>query len=177
MVNGKGNPNNSKEYQEAVQLLYSISYTLKMKVIKKQQPENDYVVPPLEGLWFMDDMNKWSMENKEQWQWIMMIRIPDFVKENQINLAVTILKESKNPKMQPKLYWESYDEGECVQLLYVGPYNDEPPIIKKMHQFAKDNGYLLSGKHHEIYLSDPRKIEPEKLKTILRQPITKREKD
>ena len=106
-----------------------------------------------------------------------MIRIPDFVKENQINLAVSILKESKNPKMLPKLYWESYNEGECVQLLYVGPYNDEPPIIKKMHQFAKDNGYLLSGKHHEIYLSDPRKIEPSKLKTILRQPITKRKKD
>lgn len=173
MVDGTGDPNTADEYKDAVQILYNISYALKMKVIKKETPSKDYVVPPLEGLWYIPNMEEWSMEEKDKWQWTMMIRIPDFIKESQIKKAMKILKETKNPKSFSKLRFEQYDEGTCVQIMYVGPYDEEPPTIKKIHRFAEKNGYDLNGHHHEIYLSDPRRIEPERLKTILRQPIIK----
>ncbi len=173
MVDGTGDPNTSEEYKDVVQILYNISYTLKMKVIKKETPSKDYVVPPLEGLWYMPKMDEWSMEDKDKWQWTMMIRIPDFIKDVQIKKAMKILKETKNPIFFSKLRYEQYNEGTCVQIMYLGPYDEEPPTIKKMHQFAKENGYNLNGHHHEIYLSDPRRVEPERLKTVLRQPIIK----
>ena len=173
MIDGTGDPNTSEEYKDIVQILYNISYTLKMKIIKKETPDKDYVVPPLEGLWYMPKMDEWSMEDKEKWQWTMMIRIPDFIEDTQIKKALKILKETKNPSFFSKLRYEQYDEGTCVQIMYLGPYDEEPPTIKKMHQFAEKNGYILNGHHHEIYLSDPRRIEPERLKTILRQPIIK----
>ena len=173
MIDGTGDPNNSEDYKDAVQILYNISYALKMKVIKKETPSKDYVVPPLEGLWYMPKMEEWSMDEKDKWEWTMMIRIPDFVKDSQIKKAMKILKETKNPKSFSKLRYEQYDEGTCVQIMYLGPYNDEPPTIKKIHQFAEKNGYNLNGHHHEIYLGDPRRVEPERLKTILRQPIIK----
>jgi len=173
MIDGTGDPNTSDEYKEVVQLLYNISYALKMKVIKKETPSKDYVVPPLEGLWYMPKMEEWSMDEKDKWEWTMMIRIPDFVKDSQIKKAMKILKETKNPDSFSKLRYEQYDEGTCVQIMYLGPYDEEPPTIKKIHQFAKKNGYNLNGHHHEIYLSDPRRVEPERLKTILRHPIIK----
>ena len=173
MIDGTGDPNTSEEYKEIVQLLYNISYALKMKVIKKETPSKDYVVPPLEGLWYMPKMEEWSMDEKDKWEWTMMIRIPDFVKDSQIKKAMKILKETKNPSSFSKLRYEQYNEGICVQIMYLGPYDEEPPTIKKMHQFAEKNGYNLNGHHHEIYLSDPRRVEPERLKTILRQPIIK----
>ncbi len=173
MVDGTGDPNTSEEYKNTVQILYNISYTLKMKVIKKETPDKDYVVPPLEGLWYMPKMDEWSMEDKDKWQWTMMIRIPDFIEDTQIRKALKILKETKNPSSFSKLRYEKYNEGTCVQIMYLGPYDDEPPTIKKIHQYAEKNGYNLNGNHHEIYLSDPRRIEPKRLKTILRQPIIK----
>jgi len=173
MIDGTGDPNTSEDYKEIVQLLYNISYTLKMKVIKKETPSKDYVVPPLEGLWYMPKMEEWSMDEKDKWEWTMMIRIPDFIKDTQIKKAMKILKETKNPSSFSKLRCEQYEEGTCVQIMYLGPYDEEPPTIKKIHQFAEKNGYNLNGHHHEIYLSDPRRVEPERLKTILRQPIIK----
>ncbi len=173
MIDGTGDPNTSEDYKEIVQLLYNISYTLKMKVIKKETPSKDYVVPPLEGLWYMPKMEEWSMDEKDKWEWTMMIRIPDFIKDSQIKKALKILKETKNPSSFSKLRYEQYDEGTCVQIMYLGPYDEEPPTIKKIHQFAEKNGYNLNGHHHEIYLSDPRRVEPERLKTVLRQPIIK----
>ncbi|MHA1473909.1 MAG: GyrI-like domain-containing protein [Promethearchaeota archaeon] len=173
MIDGTGDPNTSEDYKEIVQLLYNISYTLKMKVIKKETPSKDYVVPPLEGLWYMPKMEEWSMDEKDKWEWTMMIRIPDFIKDSQIKKALKILKETKNPKSFSKIRYEQYDEGTCVQIMYLGPYDEEPPTIKEIHQFAEKNGYNLNGHHHEIYLSDPRRVEPERLKTILRQPIIK----
>ena len=173
MIDGIGDPNTSKEYKDAVQTLYNISYTLKMKVIKKETPSKDYIVPPLEGLWYIPNMKEWSMEGKDKWQWTMMIRIPDFIKDSQIKKAMNILKESKTLSSFSKLRYEQYNEGTCVQIMYLGAYDDESPTIAKLHKFAKEKGYSLEGKHHEIYLSDPRKVEPERLKTILRQPIIK----
>ncbi|TFH27170.1 MAG: hypothetical protein E4G98_06385 [Promethearchaeota archaeon] len=171
MIDRKGDPNSSVDYKQAVECLFALSYTLKMKVIKKETPEMDYIVPPLEGLWFMDDMEKWSIENKEDWLWTMMIRIPDFVSKKQLDLAFQITQESKNPVALPKLYISNYHEGTCVQLMHFGSYNSEGPNIAKMHRYARDKGYQLTGKHHEIYLSDPRRVDPSKLKTVLRQPI------
>ncbi len=171
MIDGKGDPNTSKEYQDAVECLYAVSYALKMKIVKKNNPADDYVVPPLEGLWYMDDMNDWSMANKNEWLWTMMIRIPDFVTEEQIKQSIQITKESKDPIALPKLYFKKYNEGTVVQIMYVGSYSDEGPTIKLMHDHAENEEYSLDGKHHEIYLGDPRKTAPEKLKTIIRQPI------
>jgi hypothetical protein len=173
MIDGVGDPNTSEEYKHAIECLYAVSYALKMKIVKKQTPSKDYVVPPLEGLWYMDDMRNWDVNNKDSWQWTMMIRIPDFVSKNQIERARTIAQESKNPIALPLLYIKEYSEGISVQLMHLGRYDAEAPNIAKMHKYAIDNGYILAGKHHEIYLSDPRKGDPSKRKTILRQPIKK----
>ena len=143
-----------------------------MKIVKKQTPSKDYVVPPREGLWYMDDMSKWSMQNKDEWQWTMMIRIPDFVTHTQIEKAIDIAKTTKNPVALKKLYIKDYHEGLSVQLMHLGPYDTEAPNIEKMHTFAHKQGYERSGKHHEIYLSDPRKAKPDRMKTVLRQPIS-----
>ena len=171
MIDGKGDPNIAKEYKDAVETIYAISYALKMKVVKKETPQNDYVVPPLEGLWYMENMKEWSIENKDAWHWTMMIRIPDFVTEEQINKSITIVKETKNPPAISEIYIEDYNEGKVVQIMYYGSYSDEGPTITRMHEFVEKQGYELSGKHHEIYLNDPRKVEPAKCKTIIRQPM------
>ena len=174
MIDGMGDPNTSKKYQAAVECLYAVSYTLKMKIVKKNNPEDDYVVPPLEGLWYMDKMEDWSMDNKEDWLWTMMIRIPDFVSEELIKRSIEITKETKDPVALPKLYYKKYTESTVVQIMYLGAYADEGPTIKMMHNHAEGEGYRLNGKHHEIYLGDPRKVAAEKLKTVIRQPITKK---
>jgi hypothetical protein len=173
MIDGKGDPNTSQEFQDATTCLYGASYTLKMKIIKLKMPTKDYIVPPLEGLWFMHTMSEWTMEDKSKWQWTLMIRIPDFATDDYINKAMEILKETKDPVAFPKLRYETYHEGTCVQILYIGSYDNEGPTIQKMHKFAEDKGYVLSGNHHEIYLGDPRKMKPESLKTVIRQPIKK----
>lgn len=173
MIDGKGDPNQSTEYKLAIEALYAASYSLKMKIIKKKTPSKDYVVPPLEGLWYMPEMENWSMKEKEKWFWTMMIRIPDFITQQQIKKSMILLKETKNPIAFPKLRHEKYKEGKCAQILYFGSYNEEPETISKLHSYIEDQGYLLKGKHHEIYLNDPRRTKPEKLKTILRQPIEK----
>ena len=173
MIDGLGNPNTAQEYKDAIETLYAISYTLKMKIVKKSSINRDYVVPPLEGLWYMDDMNDFTVANKEKWKWTMMIRIPNHVKEAEIEKSVDLVKELKNPPALHKLRIENYHEGICVQIMYIGPYVEEHETIMKIHNHAQDEGYTLSGHHHEIYLSDPRRIAPEKLKTVLRQPIKK----
>ncbi len=174
MIDGIGNPNENIKYQEALEALYGAAFTLKMKVVKKQNPKNDYVVPPLEGLWYMDKMEEWSMDEKDKWEWTMMIMIPDFVKKDQIKKALEILKETKNPVAFSKLYHKKYKDGLVAQIMHIGPYNDEPPTVEKLHKYIEDQGYILDGLHHEIYLSDPRKAKPEKMKTVIRQPIKKK---
>ncbi|MHA2095928.1 MAG: GyrI-like domain-containing protein [Candidatus Hodarchaeales archaeon] len=175
MVDGTGHPGNNPLYQEAMQLLYGASFTLKMSVMKPLG--KDYVVPPLEGLWWAEDMTVFTksfMEKKDEWKWTSMIRIPDFVEEEQIKKALRIFKEKKNPENIHKIRYEKYSEGTVVQVLHLGPYSEEGPIINNMHKYAGDNGYLLHNKHHEIYLSDPRRTKPEKLRTVIRQPIKKK---
>jgi hypothetical protein len=176
MVDGKGYPVDNPLYQEAMQLLYGVSFSLKMKIIKPTG--RDYVVPPLEGLWWADDMSVFTkdyMERKNEWKWTSMIRIPDFIKEEQIKKGLGVFKESKNPENFNKLRHQKYTEGTVVQVLHLGPFSEEGPVIERMHEYAIDQGYILHKKHHEIYLSDPRRTKPEKLRTVIRQPINKKE--
>ena len=174
MVDGTGYPGDNPLYQEAMQLLYGVSFTLKMKIMKPTG--RDYVVPPLEGLWWADDMKVFAedyMKRKDEWKWTSMIRIPDFVSEDQIKKGLQAFKESKKPENFDKLRYQSYTEGTVVQVLHVGPFSEEGPVIEKMHEYAINQGYSLHKKHHEIYLSDPRRTKPEKLRTVIRQPIKK----
>ena len=170
MVDGEGGPA-AESYQQAIEALYGLSFTVKLNVKKGIGP--DYTVMPLEGLWWAKDITAFSADRKDEWQWKMMIMQPDHVTAKHVNAATKQLREKKNPLALDKIRFESYHEGPSVQILHIGPYDDEGPTIAQMHKFIDENGYQLHMKHHEIYLSDPRRSKPEKLKTVLRQPITK----
>jgi hypothetical protein len=170
MVDGQGDPGTSPEYQEALEALYTMAYQLKF-TIKGRDPKLDYVIPPPEGLWWAKDMNAFSMDDRDAWQWTAMIMQPDQVTEALFAEAVDQVKRKKDLPRLGKLRFERYHEGRAVQILYLGPYSAEGPTIEKLHAFARENGYQLRGKHHEIYLSDPRRTAPEKIRTVIRQPV------
>ena len=170
MIDGKGDPNTSQEFQDAVEALYSLSYTLKF-MIKKGGLKVDFGVMPLEGLWWTDDMSQFSTENKDNWKWTLMIMQPEYVTAELFNEAVEQVKKKKNPPALSKVRFEVFSEGKAAQIIHIGPFSEEGPTIKKVHSFIQENGCKLSGKHHEIYLSDIRKAAPEKWKTIIRQPM------
>jgi hypothetical protein len=171
MMDGSGNPNTSPGYQKTVEALYGVAYTLKFA--SKKMLEQDYAVMPLEGLWWGTPMGQHTFgeEDKDQFQWTMMIMQPDFITSEMVNQAIAQVKAKKGLESLDQMRYEAFTEGLSVQILYYGSYDDEGPTIANMHQFAFDQGYRLRGKHHEIYLSDPRRTSPEKLKTILRHPI------
>lgn len=174
MLDGRGNPNTAPAYQEALEALYAVSFTLKF-MVKQSEAAVDYVVMPLEGLWWTDDMRQFSLDNKDLWQWTAMIMQPEFVTAELLAAALKQVERKKNPPALSKIRLEPFHEGLAVQIKYFGPYADEGPTIAAMHQFIADNGYRLTGKHHEIYLSDPRRTAPERLKTVIRQPVHPRE--
>ena len=171
MVDGHGDPNTEQEYKDAVEILYAVAY--KMKFISKKTLAKDYVVPPLEGLWWADDMDSFSSaRDKSQWDWTMMIMTPDWISTEMFDEALEQVRKGKNPASLDKIRLERYHEGLAVQIMHIGSYDDEGPTLAKMHsEFIPDSGYIENGKHHEIYLSDPRRVVPEKLKTVLRQPV------
>jgi hypothetical protein len=173
MLDGAGNPNTSPAYQAAVEALYGVSYTLKFMAKKHGR---DYVVMPLEGLWWgtPQDQHSFTEADKEKFQWTMMIAQPEVITEAMVAEAVEETRRKKGLANLDELRLETFQEGLCVQILYFGPYNDEGPTIRRMHQFAVDQGYQLRGKHHEIYLNDPRRTDPAKLKTVLRHPVEKK---
>ena len=171
MVDGKGNPNTAQAYKDALETLYAVAY--KLKFMSKAQ-QKDYVVPPLEGLWWADDMNSFITNNKDAWQWTMMIMTPDWITRDMLTEALRIVKTSKDPPALEKLRLETLTEGTSVQIMHIGSYADEAPTLARLHKhWMPENGYQPTGKHHEIYISDPRKTPAEKLKTVLRQPIKK----
>ncbi len=170
MIDGRGDPNTAQEYKEAIEALYPVAYTLKF-MLKKGAIGEDYVVMPLEGLWWVEDMADFSAQRKDDWQWTMMILQPDVVTEEMVAEAVAQTREKKNPPALDKVRLEALHEGSSAQIMHIGPYADEAPNIQKVHQFIADAGGQLHGKHHEIYLSDPRRAAPEKMKTIIRQPF------
>jgi hypothetical protein len=170
MIDGQGDPNTSQEYQEAIEALYTVAYQIKF-MVKGRDPELDFVVPPLEGLWWSENMADFATGNKDAWSWTAMIYQPDHVTGEVFEEAVQQVREKKDPAALPLLRLERYHEGLSVQILYFGPWAEEGPTIERLHSFARDQGYQLRGKHHEIYLSDPRRTAPEKLKTVIRQPV------
>jgi hypothetical protein len=169
MVDGEGDPNTSQAYADAVEALFAVAYTIKF-VVKKGDLAIDYGVMPLEGLWWAEDMANFSVDDKSNWQWTMMIMQPDFVTEALVNTAIAEVTKKKNPAAIAKVRFAPFTEGSCAQILHIGPFSAEGPTIEKVHQFIAARGNL-AGKHHEIYLSDIRKADPAKWKTIIRQPM------
>jgi hypothetical protein len=173
MVDGKGDPNTSQEYREAVEALFAVSYALKF-MVKKGKSAVDYGVLPLEGLWLADDMNSFVAGNKAAWKWTAMIMQPNFVTEALFREAVEQTVKKKDLLAVPKLRFEVFNEGLSAQIMHIGPYAAEQPTVEKIHSYIEANGYEFNGKHHEIYVSDPRKAAPEKMKTVVRQPMKKK---
>ena len=171
MIDGTGDPNTSLDYKEAIEALFTLSYTLKF-MIKKGELGIDYGVMPLEGLWWVDDMSKFDQNKKEDWKWTAMIMQPEVVTNELVASATEEVRKKKNPKALSLIRFEAFTEGKAAQTLHIGPFSEEGPTIKKVHDFIIDNGYKLSGKHHEIYLSDIRRAAPQKWKTIIRQTYT-----
>lgn len=169
MVDGAGDPNVAQAYKDAVEALYAVSYALKFKSKKEQSV--DYVVMPLEGLWWMDDMTQFSTANKAAWLWTMMIMQPKAVTAKMVQQVVAEVAKKKELAALSRVRFENYAEGLAAQILYFGAYADEGPTIQKIHQHILTTGHQLHGKHHEIYLGDPRKTAPAKLKTVIRQPM------
>jgi hypothetical protein len=170
MIDGLGNPNTSSEFQNSVEALYSVSYNLKF-MVKKGKMEIDYGVMPLEGIWWCDDMNDFSVYNKGIWKWSLMIMQPEFITKVMFEEAVKEVKEKKKIEKVGKLSFKGFKEGLSVQMMHIGPFSTEPETLKKMESFMAEEGFVKTAKHHEIYLNDFRKIAPEKMKTILRQPV------
>lgn len=168
-VDGKGDPNTTSAYRTAVEWLYGVSYA--MKFAAKRTLDRDYVVPPLEGLWWSDNPETFARREKDRWSWTMMIMVPDFVTTSLFEDSVAKTSVTRDDRPD-SLRFEDYDEGHCLQTLHIGSYDDEGPTLKRLHEVLMPSmGVTFNGAHHEVYLSDPRKTAPEKLKTILRQPI------
>ena len=169
-IDGAGKPDSTAAVQ-AIEALYAVAYTLKFSIRKLKTI--DYPVMPLEGLWWADDMNRFMMEDKANWKWTYMIMQPEIITDEMVKRAVADVRFKKNPATLPKLRFEKFDEGTSAEIMYFGPYADEGPTIQRIHDFLHEKGFVFDGvkqKHHEIYLSDPRRTAPEKLKTVSRQP-------
>lgn len=169
MVDGEGDPNTSQEYAQAVEALFSVSYTAKF-MVKKGAQGIDYAVMPLEGLWWADDMSAFIANDKSRWKWTMMIMQPHFVANDVIQAAISEVKRKKALPAVGKLRLEAFSEGNCAQVLHIGPFSEEGPTIERLHSFI-DARTGRDGKHHEIYLSDIRRADPAKWKTIIRHPM------
>ncbi len=169
MIDGEGAPGN-QQFQEAVESLFALSYTLKF-IIKKGKLKIDYGVMPLEGLWWTDDMSKFSVDDKESWKWTLMIMQPEIVNKKLISEAKKELQKKKNPVALSRLRFEIFNEGEVAQIMHIGPFSEEGPTVDKLHVFILEKNKIRTGKHHEIYLSDIRRAAPANWKTIIRQPM------
>jgi hypothetical protein len=173
MVDGRGDPNTAPAYGEAVEALYALAY--RIKFISKAQLGRDYVVPPLQGLWWADDYSKFtSALDRSAWDWTMMILTPEWITAGLFEGALAELRRKKPLPGLEAMRMERYDEGLAAQIMHIGSYADEAPTLARLHnEWIPHHRYVERGKHHEIYLGDPRRVEASKLRTILRQPIRK----
>jgi hypothetical protein len=168
MVDGHGDPNTAQAYRLAVESLYATAFTIKFSC---KANGKDFVVMPLEGLWSAPDPESFSARRKDEWEWTMMIMVPDYV-DDEAFLAARIKAREKLGTLPESLRLESLEEGLCLQALHVGSYDDEGPLLARLHgEIMPSGGYDFAGRHHEVYLSDPRKTAPERLKTVIRQPV------
>jgi hypothetical protein len=169
MVDGRGDPNTSAEYRDALESLYAVAYAAKFGA---KEAGNDFVVMPLEGLWWADDMEAFTVDSgREAWRWTAMIALPESVDEALVAEAVAAAGSKKPLPALGLLRFERFREGRAAQVLHVGPYAAEKPTIERLHDFIASEGLERRGKHHEVYLGDPRRTAPERLRTIIRQPV------
>lgn len=170
MIDAAGDPNTTRSYKEAIETLYPVAYAIKFA--SKLKLGRDYVVPPLEALWWADDMDDFIRRRKDRWLWTTMIMLPDWIPAEMTSDCIETVRSTKRPPAISKLRIGTLAEGRSLQVLHVGAYDDEGPVLARMHhEFMPANGLTFNGSHHEIYLSDARKTSPDKLKTILRQPV------
>ena len=173
MVDGEGDPNTAPAYREAVEALFSVSYAVKFA--SKRELERDYVVAPLEGLWSADDPAAFVRRAKDDWRWTMMVLQPDWIPAAMVTDAVEATRRKGGRPGLDRLRFDTYDEGRAVQILHIGPYDDEAPTLHRLHtEYLPAHGLDFAGPHHEVYLSDPRRTDPSRLRTILRQPVRQR---
>ena len=168
MTDGKGAPE-SPAFQQAIEALYSVAYAIKFA--RKKADGTDFGVMPLEGLWWAEDLSDFDPEkgDRSQWEWNLMIMQPDFITRDEFELAKETAKKKKLPALET-VRFENFEEGRAFQIMHIGPFTAEGPDVQRIHQKIKEAGGTISGKHHEIYLSDFRKVDPAKMKTVLRQP-------
>lgn len=174
MLDGHGDPNTDPSFAEALEALYPVAY--KMKFASKQELGRDYVVPPLEGLWWADDMEVFTSGalDKSRWHWTLLLMVPGWIDRSFFGQALERVGKTSPPARLGDIRFESLAEGLCVQTLHVGSFDDEGPLLERMHQdFIPASGLRMAGTHHEIYFSDIRKTAPEKLRTLLRQPVSR----
>lgn len=168
-LDGHGAPA-SEQFQQAIQAMYGCFFTIKFGR-KKAGKGPDFSGAPLEGLWWMKDQTDFDQGRPNDWLWTLLLWQPDFIEQADLDKAISELKKKKDNPYLGEVRLEVFYEGKVVQVMYIGPYSNEGPTIKKLHEFAISNGFTLTGKHHEIYMGDPRRAKPDKLKTIIRQPI------
>jgi hypothetical protein len=169
MVDGEGDPDTAPAYREAVEALYSVSWALKFA--SREEVGRDHVVPPLEGLWWAEDPSVFGRRVKDEWRWTMMIMQPGWITAEMVAQARAVTAAKKDLPALPLLRFETYAEGRAVQVLHIGSYEDETPVLARLHQeYMPAHGLEFNGRHHEVYLSDPRRTAPAKLRTVLRQP-------
>jgi hypothetical protein len=171
MIDGDGDPNTSPAYADAIKALYPVAYRLKFA--SKRDLGRDHVVMPLEALWWSENMDSFTTSrDKSKWQWTLMIMVPDWIDQHMVDAAIERAGAKEPPTRIGDIRLEALSEGRCVQTLHIGPFDNEAALLARMHRdFVPGNGLRMVGKHHEIYLSDPRKVAPERLRTILRQPV------
>lgn len=170
MIDGAGDPNGSKAYAQAVEALFSVSYAAKFMHRKQGARAVDYAVMPLEGLWWADDLSAFVANDRSQWRWTMMIMQPEVVPRDLVLSAIEAVRRKKALPALDELRLETFAEGLCAQVLHVGPFSEEGPTIERLHAFIEARAGLR-GKHHEIYLSDVRRADPSRWRTIIRQPM------
>ena len=172
MVDGTGDPNTSPAFAQAIEQLYPIAYALKF--FSKDVLDRDYVVPPLEALWRAENMDAFVRREKSKWSWTLLLMVPDWLTDEHFALALHKVESKTGKQATANVRFTSLEEGLCVQTLHIGSFDDEGPVLKEIHERTiPEAGFTMTGEHHEIYLSDFRKVAPDKLRTILRQPVKK----
>lgn len=170
MIDGEGPPENNPLFEGAMEALYPLAY--KLKFMAKLGPLGmDYVVPPLEGLWWANDFTAFEEDRRDEWKWTLMIMQPDFITRELYEEALEVVRKKSDPRRLAEVRLQEYDEGESCQIMHIGPFSEERTSVLKLFEKVKELGKSSALKHHEIYLSDPRKTAPEKMKTVLRHPI------
>jgi hypothetical protein len=168
-IDGRGDPNTSEAFTDAVETLYPLAYAIRS--IIKDEADLKYVVMPLEGLWWTDDMATFDVEDKDDWQFRLLIMQPPVVTRDTFERARETVREKKDLPALSKVRYESFEEGLSAQTLHVGPFSEEGPTVERIHRYIEENGYSRRGRHHEIYLSQMGRVPPERMRTILRQPV------